>query len=40
MLGAFTPHEVRDIERMLKEHERELLEAWYERFGTYTRRHK
>ena len=30
---GFTPHELRDMERMLKEHEPELLEAWYERFG-------
>jgi hypothetical protein len=30
---GFTPHELRDIERILKEHEPELLEAWYERFG-------
>jgi hypothetical protein len=31
---GYSPHELRGIERMLKEHGRELLEAWYERFGT------
>ena len=30
---GFAPHELRDVERMLKENQRELLEAWYERFG-------
>jgi len=30
---GFAAHELRRIERMLTRHERELLEAWNERFG-------
>ncbi|NPA91584.1 MAG: DUF4160 domain-containing protein [Chloroflexi bacterium] len=31
--GRFRPHEIRRIQRLVEEHEREFLEAWDEYFG-------
>ena len=30
--GRFRPHETRRIQRLVEEHEKEFLEAWYEHF--------
>jgi hypothetical protein len=34
---GFRAHELRTIERMLTDHQRELLEAWNERLGNQAR---
>lgn len=31
--GRFRPHEIRHIQRLVEEHEKEFLEAWHEYFG-------